>query len=191
MDIFDTIQKRRSVRKYRPDTISDEVLQKIIDAGTWAPSGLNLQPWYFVAVKSDEKKKELLAIMEDVSNDIGSELESRFPENPGLVYETRNFIRTLGNAPVIILAFLYRDDYEDQRSAMLGVAAGVENMLIEAKGLDVASCWLTAAIQTGYGPEIRRHFADGKGDLVAIVTLGYTDRWPKDIPRKINRSVIV
>ena len=191
MEMFETIQARRSVRRYTSQPVSDETLQRIIQAGLWAPSGLNLQPWHFVAVRSDSKKKELLAIMENVSKDIKGELEERFPDHPELVSDTRNFIKSLGDAPVIMLAFLCRDDYEDKKTAMLSVAAAVENMLIQARSMDVASCWLTAAEQAGYGPVIRDRFAPGKGDLIAIVTLGYTDKWPREIPRKTGRAVVI
>lgn len=191
MNTLEVIQKRRSVRRYNSTPLTDEVIQEIINAGLWAPSGLNLQPWYFVAVKSEEKKEELLKIMESVSKDISKELESRFPDHPELVADTRRFIKSLGNAPVVVLAFLYRNDYEDEKTAMLSVGAAVENMLIAARSKDVASCWLTAAEQAGYGKAIRDRFAKGRGDLIAIVTLGYTDHWPKDIPRKVARSVIV
>lgn len=191
MNTLEVIQKRRSVRRYTDEQLPDEVVQEIIDAGLWAPSGLNLQPWYFVALKSEKKKADLLKIMESVSKNISSELESRFPNHPQLVSDTRNFIKSLGNAPVIVLVFLYRDDYEDEKTATLSVGAAVENMLIAARSKDVASCWLTAAQQAGYGKAIRDKFAKGKGELLAIVTLGYTDRWPRDIPRKVARSVIV
>ena len=58
METKDVIFGRRSIRKYTNQPISDEDLQEIIEAGLYAPSNMNYQPWYFLVIKSDEKKKE-------------------------------------------------------------------------------------------------------------------------------------
>lgn len=191
METLDTIRLRRSVRQYTQESISDEDLQTILLAGLSAPSGLNLQPWYFVVIKSAEKRHKLFTIMEAVSDRIAPELESRFPGHPDVISKTKNFIRTLGDAPVILLAFLMRDDYADPKTALISVSAAVENILLAARDLGIASCWLTAADQTGYGSVIRDYFAPGKGELVATVTLGHTDAWPNMVPRRENRFVIL
>ena len=62
METRDAIYGRRSIRKYTDEPVSDEDLMEVINAGLMAPSGINLQPWYFVVVKSDEKLKELAQI---------------------------------------------------------------------------------------------------------------------------------
>jgi nitroreductase len=67
----------------------------------------------------------------------------------------------------------------------------VENVLLAARDKNIGSCWLAAAEQTGYGDKIRDSFAPGKGDLVATVTLGYTENWPKAIERRTGRYIIV
>jgi nitroreductase len=67
----------------------------------------------------------------------------------------------------------------------------VENVLLAARDKNIGSCWLAAAEQTGYGDKIRDFFAPGKGDLVATVTLGYTENWPKAIERRAGRYIVV
>lgn len=191
METMNAILERRSVRKYTDEPISDADLDAILTAALSAPSGLNLQPWYFVAVKSDEEREVLSNIMESVSVKISKELEDRFASHPEIVAETRHFIRTLGNAPVTLLAFLMRDDYADKETAMVSVAAAVENALIAARDLGIGSCWLTAPNQTGFGDQIRDHFAPGKGALVATVSLGHTENWPKAVARRKDRFAIV
>ena len=191
METLETIRQRRSVRKYTHQPITDEDLDAILQAGLSAPSGLNLQPWYFVAVRSEEKRRELISIMEQVDDRITPELEERFPTHPEIVSSTKHFIRTLGGAPVVLLAFLLRDDYADPRTAMLSVAAAVENILLAARDRGIASCWLAAPEQTGYGPVLRDRFAPGKGELVATVTLGYTESWPQMVARRADRAAII
>ncbi|HYW78297.1 MAG TPA: nitroreductase family protein, partial [Thermoguttaceae bacterium] len=59
MDLFETIARRRSIRRYRPDPVSDELITQVLDAARLAPSGSNAQPWKFVVVRSEEKRAAL------------------------------------------------------------------------------------------------------------------------------------
>ena len=51
MDAYDCIRSRREVREYRPDPVPDEIVRKILQAGRWAPSSKNEQPWHFIVVR--------------------------------------------------------------------------------------------------------------------------------------------
>jgi len=59
MDLYQTIQKRRSIRSYTGDPIPREDLEKIIDAGRLAPSGNNRQPWDFIVVTNRDMIQKL------------------------------------------------------------------------------------------------------------------------------------
>lgn len=59
IDLFEAMNTLRSMRRLKPDPIPAELLRKVLEAGTKAPSGQNLQPWAFVAVQDPEKKKFL------------------------------------------------------------------------------------------------------------------------------------
>ncbi|MEM2885801.1 MAG: nitroreductase family protein [Thermoproteota archaeon] len=59
MDFMEVVSKRRSIRKYRPDPVPEEVLNQVLEAARLAPSGGNAQPWHFVVVKDPEKKRAL------------------------------------------------------------------------------------------------------------------------------------
>lgn len=52
-------KNRRSIRRFKPDPIPDEDVEKIIEAARWAPSGYNSQPWDFLVIK-DKKLREAL-----------------------------------------------------------------------------------------------------------------------------------
>jgi nitroreductase len=58
-EIFKTICSRRSIRDYKEDSVSDEILREIIKAGSYAPSAANRQPWRFVVIKDKRLMKEL------------------------------------------------------------------------------------------------------------------------------------
>ncbi len=59
MELMETIKKRRSVRAYKSQEISDETLDKILEAARLAPSASNRQPWKFIVVRDPKKRQEL------------------------------------------------------------------------------------------------------------------------------------
>ena len=59
MEVFDCIRRRRTIREFKPDPIPEEVLHKILQAGRWAPSSSNSQPWHFVVVQNPDTLKRL------------------------------------------------------------------------------------------------------------------------------------
>ena len=50
-DFLELVRKRRSIRKFKPDPVPDELVEKILEAGRWAMSGSNAQPWEFIVVE--------------------------------------------------------------------------------------------------------------------------------------------
>ena len=59
MDLFTAIKERRSCRDFLPDPINDETIEKILDAASWAPSPLNMQPWQFIVIINQEIKDKI------------------------------------------------------------------------------------------------------------------------------------
>ena len=105
METRKAILTRRSVRNYEDRPVPAELLEEILEAGMYAPSAVNYQPWYFVVVQSREAMEKLVALMGQVSVGIEPGLRERFPDHPEVVSETTGFVRKLGKAPVCILAF--------------------------------------------------------------------------------------
>ena len=60
MDFFETIETRRSVRKYHAEPVPESVIEKAIDAALLAPNSSNMQPWEFYWVRSEDKRRELV-----------------------------------------------------------------------------------------------------------------------------------
>ena len=192
METRENILSRRSIRKYTDQPISKEDLQEILEAGTWAPSGVNLQPWYFVAIHSKEELAKMADVMQRVADGILPNLKTRFATAPAVVDETYEFVRGLGNAPVYILAFQLKPNYEMAADAVnLSIGAAIENMLLAANDKGIGTCWLTAPIEGGAGQELKEMFAPDKGDMVALITMGYPAKVGKAPKRKDGRFVII
>ena len=60
MDVYEAIETRQSIRRYRPDAVSDEVLNRVLDAMRLAPSAGNLQPWRFIVVRDPALREQLV-----------------------------------------------------------------------------------------------------------------------------------
>ena len=58
--LLELVKKRRSIRRFRSDPVPDEYIEKIIEAGRWAPSGYNSQPWEFLVIKDKVLKDRIL-----------------------------------------------------------------------------------------------------------------------------------
>ena len=58
-ELMELVKNRRSIRKFRPETIPDEYIQKILETARWAMSGANGQPWEFLIIKDNDTKKKL------------------------------------------------------------------------------------------------------------------------------------
>ena len=191
MNTMEALLTRRSIRRYKPDPIPEQDLREILAAGAAAPSAVNMQHWYFVAVQSPEAMQEIKDIMGGVVDKFRPVLEERFSRNPEQVGITNRFMSTLGGAPVCLLAFLLKPDYPDRDGAMQSVSAALENLLLAAWDKGIGSCWLSAPQRMGFGPALRERFAPDKGEFVAMVTLGYPDQTPKMPPRRDGRYTIV
>ena len=63
--LLELVKKRRSIRKFKPDPIPDEYVDKIIEVARWAPSGANSQPWEFIVIKKQELKDSIVKLYEE------------------------------------------------------------------------------------------------------------------------------
>ncbi len=68
MDIMQAIKGRRSVRRYKPDPVSDEAVEAVLEAARWAPSWANTQCWRFVVVQDPQMRDKLAATVKPETN---------------------------------------------------------------------------------------------------------------------------
>lgn len=192
METSEVIFNRRSIRSYEARPIPENDLLYILEAGMYAPSAVNYQPWFFVVIRSQEQRERLVQIMDRVSDRIEPELHDRFPKNPEVVRDTTHFVRLLGGAPVCVLAFQLKPDYpKTQDTIVQSVSAAIENMLLAAWDRGIGSCWLTAPVEAEMSDELRHIFAPDKGPLVALLTFGYAKQIPQMPRRKTGRYIII
>lgn len=191
MDARECLLTRRSIRKYKSEPLSDELLHEILEPALAAPSAINLQHWHFVVIRTPQKLEELKSIMVDVVERFHPVLKERFARHPETIAQTQNFLLTLGEAPVCVLAFFAKKDYPDRDGAMQSVSAAIENLLLSAWEKGVGSCWISAPQRMGLGEEICKRFAPDRGEFVAAITLGWPDQEAKMPPRREGRVTYI
>ena len=192
---IDAIYNRRSIRKYKPDEVSIDILNKILDAGRVAPSGKNKQPWKFF-VYGGEKKEELLAAMQSGMNR-ERKGEALLPASHLGLPDAWNTLRIMKEAPVVVMVLNtsgkspFDDITADERVTeivdTLSIGAAVENMLLRAEGLGIGTLWI-ANTCFAY-PELIKYMNTEK-QLVGAIALGYANEKPVARPRKKLSDIV-
>lgn len=136
-----TILNRRSIRAYVQEQIKDEELQTILDAGRFAPSAINEQPWHFTVVQN---KEMLHKINEACRTFILNSGNARFAERA----KDENF-SVFYNAPTLIII----SGDEKAIAPQVDCALAMENMFLAAESLGIGTCWINAVLNALKAPE--------------------------------------
>jgi nitroreductase len=147
MPIYETIRSRRSIRKYKKELPSEKHITDILEAGRWAPSGLNNQPWRF-KVLADKAQKDGLA-------------------------EFTEYGDVIKSAPAAICVFLDKEASYNRQKDIMAVGACIQNMLLQAEESGLAACWLGEILNKK--DDVSSYLSTGKKlKLMAVITLGYS-----------------
>lgn len=136
-----TILNRRSIRAYKQEQIKEEELQDILDAGRFAPSAMNEQPWHFTVVQN---KEMLHKINEACRTFILNSGNARFAERA----KDENF-SIFYNAPTLIIV----SGDEKAIAPQVDCALAMENMFLASESLGIGSCWINAVLNVLKTPE--------------------------------------
>ena len=169
--IIEAMKTRRSIRKFKPDMLLKETLDKIIEAGIYAASGRNGQSPVIVAVTNKETRDKLAKVNASV---MGADTDPFYG----------------APAVLIVLADKARPTYVYDGSLVMG------NIMLAAHSLGVGSCWIHRAKETFELPEwkewLRSIGLEGDYEGIGNVALGYVEgEYPDIIPRKDGRVFFV
>ena len=166
MEAIECLTQRRSVKKYKSDPVPQEVLEKILEAGMNAPTGMNRQAPIILAVTNKELRDKLSKLNAKV---LGADTDPFY------------------GAPVVlaVLADKNANTYLYDGSLVMG------NLLNSAHALGVSSCWIHRAKQIFEGEEgkaiLKSLGIEGEYEGIGFCILGYADcPQPAKRPRKQN-----
>jgi len=169
MDVMQAIKGRRSVRKYKPDPVSDMTVEMVLEAARWAPSWANTQCWRFVVVRDPQMRDKLAATLKP---------------------ETNRAAAAIREAPVTIVACAekgragyYKGEVSTDKGDwfMFDVALAMQNLTLAAyaAGLGTVHVGLFDAREAAIILEVPDNVV-----VVEMMPLGYPDQEPTAPPRK-------
>ncbi len=141
MEFDELFKKRRSCRAFKNTKVTQEQLQTIVEAGQWAPSPLNEQPFQFIAV-TDSKLKALI-------QKAGIEAKQTVADNSGPAWAKKYPMNFLGECPLIVVVVYDPNkgglgSYFDQpHGALQASCACIQNMMLQATNIGLDSLWFT------------------------------------------------
>ncbi|MFX0027371.1 MAG: nitroreductase family protein [Candidatus Hermodarchaeota archaeon] len=108
------LKDRRTIRSFQEKMISDKEIKMILEAGRWAPSASNRQPWEFIVIKNKEKKQELAKLA--------------------------GYGKFIGDAPIIIA--IIGKIKQNPRWYIQDTSLVSMNMMLMAWALGIGTCWI-------------------------------------------------
>lgn len=164
--MLEKMKTRRSIRKFKSEMVSKEIIDKIVEAGTYAASGMNRQPAIIIAVTNKELRDKLAKMNAEI---MGTNTDPFY------------------GAPVvlIVLADKTMPTYLYDGSLVMG------NLMLAAHEVGVGSCWIHRAkeeFETEEGKALLRSLGiTGDYEGIGHCVLGYVDgEYPDVKPRKEN-----
>ena len=150
MDVLQAIKERRSIRKYTQEPVSEEHVTQILEAGRWAPSRGNSQPWKFIVLE-DAQIRDKLA--EAIST---GKFLAEAPQGVAVVVDPKS------------------SKHPEQEGA-----AAIQNMLLTAHALGLGTCWISVH-GTDCEQKAKQILLIPEEDLlVSVVSIGYPAETPE------------
>ena len=163
-DVLKAIYERRSIREYTDDPVPEEYILEILKAGSWAPSGLNNQPWRF-AIVTDPGLKE------------------RFEP-------LTKYTRIIRSANCLLPVFISRERMYHDIKDFQAIGACLQNMLLCAHSLGLGAVWLGEILKSG--EDIKKLLGLSEDlMLMAVVALGWPRRMDQKSRRLPLNELIV
>jgi nitroreductase len=181
MELYEAIMNRRSHRMYKPDLPPKEVLERVINAALWAPSGGNAQPWE-IAVMTGKVRDEFVALCSKALDQLREDMRRMQVPEKGQELAAR-FFKDLGGAPVVIAVTLQKAPSEHLNMAFIqSGAALVQNLLLAAHAEGLGTCWMTGVMYVE--DELLKFLGKENQQFLAITPIGYSAKEPPAPPRK-------
>ncbi len=162
--MLEQIRTRRSIRKFTHDEIDDKTIDLIIEMGTWAPSGLNNQPWRFMVIRDQHVRDE--------------------------VSTQTKYSSIIRGAPVCIAVFLDNTQSYDRVKDIQAVGACIQNMLLTIHDLGLGGVWLGEILKNRATVEKILKVPESC-ELMAVVALGHSEEKKGAGSRKPLEAVVL
>ncbi len=189
--LHEFLRSRRSVREFQPRPVPDDVLERILDTGIYAPSAHNLQPWRIVVLRKPEVKRKLaLALTERMRRDMAAE----GADAEAIEARVARSIRRMDEAPVVLLLnrdvdVVRRDAPPEHTMAVQSVAALALQLMLAAHAEGLGSVWVCWPLYAQ--AETRAALAlPASWEPQGMLFIGYPAESPEPPPRLPRNAVV-
>lgn len=189
MDFDEVVAKRRSIRKFKEDPVPDGLLENILEAGRWAPSAGNSQPWHFIVVTDTDIKRRVA----EVCTQSSKKAWSRFPPHRAKYLAQRGGSwdkSAMARIPTLLVV-CYEFPEGIREELILGSSwAAIENMLLAATAKGLGSC-----IYTFYDLDEEEKLKETlqmpyQYRIAAMIQLGYSKTEPPLSTRRTLEEIV-
>ena len=157
MDVLEAIKGRRSVRNYTKEPVSEEQVTQILEAGRWAPSRGNSQPWKFIVLRNAQGRTDLAEAI-----------------------PTGKF---LAEAPLGIAIVI---DPKASKHPKQEGAAAIQNMLLAAYALGLGACWISVH-STDSEEKVKQFLQIPDEEwLLSVISIGHPAETPEKGRRELD-----
>jgi nitroreductase len=180
-DLFAVVHRQRAARSFSPEPIPDELIARVLDAATFAPSAENMQPWEFVVVRDKAARRQLGDVMQRAwAGGAKDFVAARIPV--GMLADVdRGMTGGVAGAPVLVVVAADTERGLKQ-TVPSSIFPAVQNLLLAATALGLGSALTTLA--TAFADEVRALTAlPDHVQPVALIPLGFPAR-PLGPPRR-------
>ncbi|MEM0014143.1 MAG: nitroreductase family protein [Candidatus Nezhaarchaeales archaeon] len=195
---LDAIFTRTSIRRFKLTPIPDEVIIKILEAGTRAPTASGGEQWFFMVIADEETRKSVHRLLRRAHEIYARDSLLEPYSEDSIVKWMKRIDEGMYYAPLYIAAFLdlrkriHRDEYlqYERVLAIQSLSAALQNMIISAWLLGVGSVWLGVPLLLK--EEFDRLLNPPQGcELQAVIAFGYPSEEPRLRKRKNINEVVV
>ena len=147
--VIEAIKSRRAIRSFEDKPIPDSAIETLLEAATYAPSAINIQPWKFTIITnkdamknlSDTAKPALIRMLPDVGDEGLVGLKKRLSDPKYNIFY---------NAPLLIFVSGIKSAYSVYDCSM-----AAQNMMLAAYSLGLGSCWIGTAVALANEPKVK------------------------------------
>ncbi|MDR3568313.1 MAG: nitroreductase [Syntrophobacteraceae bacterium] len=165
LTVMKAIYERRSVRQFQDAPVSRDCVLDALRAASWAPSGLNNQPWRFAIIQDAPYKEALSALTR---------------------YST-----TIKSAALLVVVFLDREASYDRTKDCQAIGACVQNLLLSLHSMDLGAVWIGEILKNS-GRVVETLKLPERLELMAVVAVGHpAHRNQKSHRRPIEELIVL
>ena len=164
-EVINAILERRSIRKYTDEEISRDDITAILEAGRWAPSGLNNQPCRYLVLKAGDERQEPLA-------------------------ETTKYGHIVRAAKALIVVLLDKKTMYSPVKDHQGAGAAIQNMLLAIHSLDLGGVWLGEIVNHEAEALPVLGLSPDEYELMAVIALGKPDQKGSSTRKELSELML-